>query len=141
MEIKLTKAQYQTLLKMVFLGNWLINAPRIEPVKEFDEMEEYIFSHAEQFGVSNEIEKDESTGKIVPSETFEDSLSPYIDEYNQDNMWQELISALAHRDLVEEVGEDNIKEMAPDTFSEKLGELQDKYEKEFTENGILNLRI
>ena len=141
MEIKLTKDQYKTLLKTVFLGNWLINAPRVEPVKEFDEMEEYIFSHAEQFGLTDEVEKEQGTGATVPSKTFEDSVSPYIDEYNQDNMWQELIFALAHRDLVEDVGEDNIKEMAPDTFSEKLGELQDKYEKEFTENGILNLRI
>ncbi len=141
MEITLTKKQYQSLLKMVFLGNWLINAPRIEPIKEFDEIEEYIFSHAEKFGLTDEVEYDESTGKTYPSEIFEDSLSPYIDEYNQDNMWQELISILSHRDLVEEVGEENLKDMDHETYSDKLGTLHDKYEKEFAENGVQKLRI
>jgi hypothetical protein len=141
MEITLTKAQYQSLLKMVFLGNWIINAPRTETIKEFDELEEHIFSFARTFGLENEIDFDENTGRLYPSEQFENSLSPYIDEYNENNMWQELISILSHRDLVEEIGEDNLKDLDRDTFNETLDTLYEKYEQEFSENGIQNLRL
>jgi hypothetical protein len=44
-ELKLTKEQYEDLLKMVYLGNWIINAPRIDDVvQKYESFEGYIFS-------------------------------------------------------------------------------------------------
>lgn len=141
MEIKLSEEQYRSLLKMAFLGNWIINAPRIEPIKEFDDLQEYIFSFAREFGLEEDVDFNENIGKIYPSEQFENSLSPYIDEYNENNMWQELVSVLSHRDLVEEIGEENLKDLDQDTFKDTLDKFFEKYEKEFSENGIQNLRL
>ena len=44
MEIKFTKEQYENLMKLVYLGNWMINAIRTDDrVKKYDELKHYIF--------------------------------------------------------------------------------------------------
>ncbi len=141
MEIKLTKEQYQALAKTVFLGNWLANATRVEPLQEFDDMQNYIFSFADQFGAADIVEKESAAGDAYPTEEFEDTLSPYIDEYNQDNFWEELIHSLAYRDLQEELGEDEFAKLERNELHDALQPYIEKYAKEFENNGIANLRI
>lgn len=141
MEIKLTKKQYQTLAKTVILGNWLANASRTEPLKEFDDIQDYILSYAVQFGFSDLIEEEKDTGAVHPTQEFEDSLSPFIDEYNQDNFWEELIYGLAYRDLRDELGDDEFSNIERDKLLDKLQPYMQKYAAEFEDNGIANLRM
>ena len=43
MEIRFTKEQYENLVKIVYLGTWMINAFRTDNcIKKFDELEQYI---------------------------------------------------------------------------------------------------
>ena len=49
--IGLTRKQFKALLKVVYLGNWVANAYRTEDMqKEYERIEDYIFSLAPQFG-------------------------------------------------------------------------------------------
>ena len=64
MEIKLTKEQYENLLKLVFMGSWMANAFRVkDTVKKFEELEDYIYSFAKDFGLENYVEYDEKFKK------------------------------------------------------------------------------
>ena len=50
MKINFTKKQYETLLKAVYLGNWMVSSTSDEPEgNQFDELEEYVFSFAKDF--------------------------------------------------------------------------------------------
>ena len=76
---------------------------------------------------------------IYPTQDFVESLDDYIDEYNDENFWEDLAHNLAGRDFIEHFGKEAISgmEMA-EQFERRLIE---KYEDEFYENGIQNLRI
>jgi len=141
MEIKLTKEQYKTLAQIVFLGNWLANASRTNPIKEFDDIQEHILSYAKHFELAEIVQEEKGSGDTYPTEEFEDSLSPYIDEYNQDNFWEELIHSLAYRDLRTELGDDEFSNLERDELLDKIQPYMEKYAKEFEENGITNLRL
>ena len=71
MDIKftLTKDQYENLIKLVYLGNWMINGIRLhdEQIKEYEELEQYIFSFAKDAGMEKYIVYDDGSKKYFPS--------------------------------------------------------------------------
>jgi len=72
MEINFTKNQFQTLLQLLYLGEWVANSYKIKEdklYKESDSLEQHIFSFAAQFGLENLIEYDHSLKKFVPTLT------------------------------------------------------------------------
>jgi hypothetical protein len=86
MEINFTKNQFQTLLQLLYLGEWVANSYKIKEdklYKECDSLEQHIFSFAAQFGLENLIEYDHSLKKFVPALTMEEKFHPLIDKYNR----------------------------------------------------------
>jgi len=48
MELKLNKEQYEKLLELVYLGNWMVNAYRTDDyLEEYSDVVSHIFSQAE----------------------------------------------------------------------------------------------
>ena len=122
MEIKFTKEQYENLMKLVYLGNWMINAIRTDDrVKKYDEIKHYIFSFAKDAGLDRYIDYDEKSGKYYPSIELEEDaeIEQYMDDYNDENFWEELIHNLARRDLIEVYGKDAIKKCLLRNYSKK----------------------
>ena len=77
MKIKLTKKQYKNLLKLVYLGNWMVNSIRSgnegdERIKKYDEIEQYIFSFAKEAGLKKYIEFDKEFNQFFPTPEFEE---------------------------------------------------------------------
>ena len=51
MKINFTKKQFENLLKLVYLGEWMANAHKTDDIIEkYREMLFYVFSFAEEFG-------------------------------------------------------------------------------------------
>ena len=59
----------------------------------------------------------------------------FIDEYDEQVFWVDLASRLAHRDLA--AGET----LSAKELTKKLVELIARYEEEFAENGLDNIRL
>lgn len=143
-EIKLTKEQYEDLIKLVYLGNWIINASRTEDIIEkYENLTQYIYSFAKEAGLEKYFEYDKKFNKFFPTEEFEKNtdIKDFLDEYNDEVFWQELIFRMAGRDLVRKYGEEAIRKMP---FKERMileYPFIEKYDKEFSENGIENLEI
>ncbi len=142
MKIFFSKKQYETLVKLVYLGNWVANSTSVsgETDPECEEVEQYVFSFADDFGMGHLLEK-AGDGKTDPTGEFEDLCDPYIDEYNEEIFWGKLIDRLALRDLVEKEGKETVEGM---DIAERFGKEQpfiEKYEDEFEEWGIRRLRI
>lgn len=143
MEIRLTAAQYQTLIKLVYLGQWMIEGSREEEanLKDYDALASYIYSYAPLFGFKNLVDFDEAEGEYYPSDEFDDLMEEIIARYEESSFWDQLVVRLAERDLLREYGENGIKKMEWKEIEEKRGALIKKYLREIEEHGLDNLII
>jgi len=142
LKIEFNKNQYEGLIKLVYLGNWMVNAYRIDDcLKEFEEIEEYVLSFSDEMDFDNYVVYDKKFKKHFPTRKFEEEVDVYVDEYNDEMFWDELIDRLAKRDFINKYGEEAIHKM---DLEERFGKLQpfiNKYEREFEKYGIENLVI
>jgi hypothetical protein len=142
MEIKLTREQYEKLLELVYLGNWLINAYRTDDyLEEYFGVVSHIFSQAGEAGLEEKVVKDEKKNKYLPSYDFEESMQDFISEYDSFCFWEELINRLAERDAVREFGNIPVDKIDVEEFLQKKENYLRKYEKEVEENGIKRLEL
>lgn len=145
MKIQFAKKQYFQLMKVVYLGNWLVNAIRIhdDRVKEIDDIEQYIFSYAKQFHMDKYIEFDKQYNRFFPTRMLEEEpeIMQFIDDYDDHNFWEDLVYKLAHRDFVTTYRHDVIAKMSLMERIEKEQPFVDKYWVEIEEYGLDRLMI
>ncbi len=143
MRIELSKAQFRTLVELVFLGDWIANAARIpgeDEVRRFSSLKQHIYTLAHQSGLRNFVEYDPRLRRFFPTNTLHDRLEEIIDEYDDETLWQELQFRLAARDL-RDVHGDAVDSMSPEERISKEEPLLDRYQTEFEEHGMERLRI
>lgn len=142
MKINFTKKQYEDLLKLVYMGDWMTNANRTEDHTErFEELESYLFSFAKDFGLEEYADADDP-GRVYPSRLFEEEigLRELIDEYDNETFWDELPDHLGERDFFEKFTKEEIEAMDPEKLFMERMECIINWEKEFEEHGIERLR-
>lgn len=113
MKISISKEQYKTLLKLCYLGNWMVNSFRNveDNIEEFNDIEQHIFRFYKDFECDDLIEYDEEHDEYFPTRAFEEDQDEIIDEYNDDSFWEELTERLADRDLFMDYGELQLRKM------------------------------
>lgn len=85
MKIELSEAQYRTLTKLTFLGNWIANSTKIneEHNHEMEELEQLIYSYSNEFEMNDLIEFDDKFKEYFPTRKFEEQLENFIDDYDK----------------------------------------------------------
>jgi hypothetical protein len=142
MDIKVTKDQYEKLLHLAYLGNWMVNAYRTNDfIEEYNREAERVYSYAPSFGLKDLIDFDEAEGRTYPSAKLEEELDDLVEDYEDWAFWDLLILKLAERDLVREYGEAAVDQMTDEELEAKRAPYVKKYEKEIEANGIQNLDI
>jgi hypothetical protein len=141
MTLNLTPEEYRALMKVVFLGNWMANAYREEPLAEFDNIEQVLLSQASAFKADEVVDFDKKKKAWVHTRAFEDDMGEKIDEYNIEALYDELGYWLARRDLINEIGEDDASKMTPAELSNAAQAHLEKYDEEFDDNGIERIGI
>ncbi len=142
MKLELTREQYEKLLELVYLGNWMINAYRTDDyLEEYSELVSHIFSKAEEAGLQGKAVKDEMENKYLPSYEFEESLQDFISEYDGFCFWEELLNRLAERDALKEFGSTPLDKIDLEEFLNKKSFYLRRYEQELEENGLQNFQI
>jgi len=139
-EINFTRKQFLALLKLVYLGNWMANACRVNgKKKEYREMENYILSFARQFGLGEYIDEDEAEkGEFYLNGKFEEEtdVRQLCEEYDEEVFWQEVSERLGERDFFRHYSEKEIKKMTRKERFTKLYEFIDKWGDEINKHGI-----
>ena len=149
LSIPLTRAQFLALLKAVYLGNWMANAnrdgSRRDPhKKKYEEIENYIFSFAKQFGFNEYVDdKDAKKGKFFSTMLFEEGtdVGELTEEYNEENFWDELIHRLGERDFSRRHSTAEIKAMTDEERFMKLHEYINVWADEIDNNGMENMWV
>ncbi|PID52747.1 MAG: hypothetical protein CR972_00310 [Candidatus Moraniibacteriota bacterium] len=145
MKINFTKKQFDTLLKMAYISNWIVNAARTgregdEYITEYVDLKDYIFSFAKEFGLEKYIDEDD--GKLFPTRELEEGEAhEFIDNYEEDVFWNEISDRLARRDFFRKYGEEKISQMEIGERIEKTYPFLEKYGDEIEQHGIERLEI
>jgi hypothetical protein len=142
MEIVVSRSQLETLLRVVALGEWMVNAYRTpaECVQDVEDLEQYLLGYAHKSGLEEMIEFDPALSKFFLTQEYEDRLQPLIQDYDNEAFWDGLVDRLADRDFADVYG-DAAKRMTREERFEKIGEIVDKYEAEIEQHGVDRLRV
>ena len=144
MKIEMNQEEFGLLVDMIYVANYVFHTylgekePESEKYRVF---EQKIMSHAKDFGKDNLVHWDEENHQFFPSEEFlENSASiGYIEDFEVNTFWEQLIDRLAVRDIFNQYGEENVKKMDDQEFLLKRNEFREKYEEEFEKNGSYNI--
>lgn len=146
MKLNLTKAEYKRLLDVLEIADWIIasreakETPRTAPYKK---LQQKLFTLAKEHECEDLVEYEEQFRSYIYTDKF-DNESPsmkFIQEYNNDTFWDELIDRLARRDFILEVGQEKFEKLEPIERYKGISRYEDKYDKEFRENGLSGIRI
>ncbi len=142
MEIQFSRKQFATLLKSVYLGDWLVNAIRAPGnyIPEFEDFEQFLLSLAYESNLRDMVEFHPTLSRFFLKDDVYEKLQPFIDEYDDEAFWDGLVDRLADRDFSETYG-DSVKRMDQDERIEKYHAFVDKYEAEINAHGVDRLRI
>lgn len=141
MKIELTPNQYQTLLELAFMGNWIVNTNKqtdTEKAKEYEQLEKLLFSKAKEFDLGVWADEDG-----CPSRKFEEESPVYdfIEDYDDYTFWDELTLRLAKRDLYKKYGKEALSKMSAIERLAEEDELMEKYLDIFEDNGLEALTL
>ena len=144
MKISFSKKQYEALIKAVFLANGIVHSISDESGDSaFDDIEQYILSHAKDFGFEYYADYDEEAMRYIPSLKLQEDATvlDYVSRYDDYTFWDKLIFNLARRDMVSEYGEEAVEMMPEEERFVKEQAFAERYEKEFMKNGLKNLTV
>ena len=146
MKIEFTKKQFEELLKVAYLGNWMANAihngtqedPQYENI---DGIEDYIFSFAKEFGFENYVDYEDKYKKYFPTNEFDELVQKFIEDYDEDCFWEELFYRIYDRDFERAYSDEEISKMEMKERFKKEEPFRKKWDNEFNEHGIERLEI
>lgn len=146
MKIEFTKEQFGDLLKITYLGNWFANAihdgSKDDPRdKEMDAIDDYILSFAKEFGFGDYVEYDKKFKKHFPTATLDAWAEKYIDEFNEDNFWEELFYRMSERDFARAYSPEDTAAMDMHERFEKEEPFREQWDTEINEYGVSRLEI
>lgn len=116
MKIEFTKEEYRVLLDVVYIANWIVNSFKTpgEYTPEFEALKSKAFSFAQKLGFDELVEREGRTHTFAESRAFEDSVEEkgYIRDYDEQTFWQELVSRVADKYLLEVGGEEKLRSLS-----------------------------
>jgi len=148
MKIDLTQEEYRSLVDLLSLAGCVLegygrggDSSKAACFK----IEQKLLSYAEDAGCPNLIKRDADTGIHLRnwSNDRSEKVIKWLDQYNDDCFWQELIIRMAQRDFQSllYLGPTNKKNSDDEEKAMRLAELEQRYETEFVSNGLDNLTL
>lgn len=142
-ELKLTKRQYKALLDLVYLGDWMVNGIRVEPLAPYDDAAQQVYALAEKAGCGDQAGYDPDLKKHIVFDEAEPGtrLAEFKAAYDEETFWQELVARLSDRDLEREHGADALAKMDKDELIKAQYAAEERWDREFRERGIDRLEL
>ncbi len=142
MKINFTKKEFRTLLELAHLGDWMLHAhdtrdnPETEPHRA---VLQKIYSHFKEMGCEDLIEV--SDGEFYETRRLEDAMQLHVERYDNESFWEELLSRLAVRDSIKQVGEDAYNAMDGYERIVLTSEKEEAWSEEFEKNGLARIAV
>ena len=146
MKINFTKKEYQTLVEMLLVADWVITGheeEEREETKPYKELRKKVLSYHKEMGMAKAFEYSPEHDEYFETAAYEVSgpHMRFIDEYDEQVFWEELATRLAERDFVAEEMLRAAGSRSEEERTARLLALTARYEGEFAENGLANVRL
>ena len=144
MNINFTNREYEALLDMIYLADWMLHAHDTEKSDDiYQALEQKILGYAKDFGCGDKIVFDPKLQQHFPTRAYEESeeIQGVIDDYDNETFWDELSDRLATRDLVRQHGAERLDSMTPKDRIHAFCEAESLYADEFETNGLDRVEI
>ncbi len=142
MNFELDKEEFENLMKLVYWGNWMANANKLnDKIDQYESLKSKIFAKAQEVGLDEYVEKIGDT--VQETEKFREKtdVNKIHDEYDEDTFWGELVDRLAMKEFTEKYSKQKIEDMSMKERIEKSEEFFEKYEQEIRNNGLDNITV
>ncbi len=143
MKINITKKDYRALVEILFVADWFVDAHTIgDENKQHASVREVLLSHYKEMGVDDVIEYSGRMKEHFPTRNFEEHLhDKYIDKYNEEFFWDELIDKLAERDVIQAIGIKEYQKLDGIVRITMVDDEKEKYQVEFEQHGLKHVKI
>ena len=144
MKINITKKEYETLLDILGIADWVLHAHHVKErsdMGKYKELEQKIFSYAKDMGFEELVSYEDLLKGYYPTRKFEETTPgmDFIREFEDDSFWDELVHRLVDRDMLRLVGEERLSSMPVKERFEMEDPVEKRYGEEFYKNGLDNL--
>ncbi len=143
MQIEFTREQFLELMKIVFLGEFVINGQLLpdgwkdEPMK----LKEYIVQKAVDAKILDHLEYYEWSKCHDYSHKKSEEFFDLVKEYCDQDFHEELIEIVSHKMLHKKHGEWAINVMSAGKYDQLFGAMTETVQDDFIENGYENLTL
>ncbi len=145
MKINFSKKEYRILLDMLYLSDWMMTSHEEEPKnlhQEHQALRKKLLSYYKEMNAEDVIEYSKELDGYFELAGYDEYIhEKFIDPYNYDVFWDELIDALARRDIINSMGIEKYKAMGYVERATKAQEIKAQYANEFEQHGVEHLKI
>ncbi len=145
MKINFTNKEYAVLIEMLDIASWVISAhkntvgPREKP---YDDLRKKLYALAPDFGCEDKITYSKEDDDYYETRDFEEAAHrEFIEEYDNETFWAQLIDRLVMRDTSNEVGEEAFMNSDMENHFPILERYEEIWSKEFEQHSLDNLVI
>jgi hypothetical protein len=141
MKINFTKKEYQLLVTMIEIADWVLTAnddTEKQETKPYNEIRKKILSHFKEMDMEDCYQEDD--GDYYETLEYEQTAksTQFIEQYNEDFFWEELINKLVERDFYQKFGD---QEVDMETRIAEITAFEEIYVNEINQNGLENVMI
>ena len=146
MKINFTKKEYRTLIKLIQISDWVINSHRHRgdsAVENEAAVVQKIYSHAKEMECEDLIMYSKELGEFFETQyaEFDSEARRYIEEYDEETFWAELIDRLSKRDVMSKTTEEEFLRMPQEEKIRLFCDAEEPWEKEVQEHGLKRIGI
>lgn len=142
--IDITNQEYRLLLNMLQMADWILHAHTVNSrYDEYSALLQKLMAIAKDYGCGELVQYIEAKRTYYPTNEYllSDEVQGPIDEHNDEIFWDELTDRLARRDVMREVGIKEYRELEKSERRARLSKAQEKYDKEFSTQGVKRLEL
>jgi len=113
-------------------------------IKDYEDIENYIFSQTPNFGLEKYMDHEESDGNAYyPTSLFEETTDVHIrhDEYDEETLWDELAERLGELKFRKSYSPQELRKLSQKDWFCKLSDCVDSFHEEFEKHGLARLKI
>ena len=140
----ITNQEFRLLLNMLQITDWILHAHTVNSRDdEYSALLQKIMAMAKDYGCGDLVQYIEAKRTFYPTNEYlmSDEVQGPIDEHNDEIFWDELTDRLARRDVMREVGIKEFREMERLERSRRLSKAREKYDEEFSSQGLKRLEL
>jgi hypothetical protein len=139
MKIDFTEKEYRSMLEAMQIADWVLHAHEIEPrtdTKNFAALFEKLLAFANDMGCEDLVELEEDDNKYYPAIELESAVEEFIEEFESNTLWEELVSRLSERDVLRKAKMTELMDIETKERISLFSEAEEKWTEEISTFGL-----